>query len=385
MNRTFLLTLLIQAVTWFSSAAVAQSVSQPESPSAFSCVQIQGNHRGRLSRVLQKISDRYSREMDFYTRSKTSPFQGILQCEPSECRFRKEAFTIPVEDFRRAATDPRNVVFSEGGIDFSINYQRQTSLDHVLLGTDPLLIPQVYKQMASQVPSGVVMRFRRVAIIINEPESLGELWVCQSLSDYEVDFEETTFLSGASQEDLHEDLKDIEESFENQRLSFSELAEMNSESEDYVTGDSDFNQPLFGLPLMSLQDKARVLGNPDLQMHVVRMSAAALVASAGLLSYRLLALGGRQKALASLVPPGYVEGLFGRQGIRVPPHETYSLQDVENFAAQLRLLESQQEIDAFLQAQNPELIAYFNVVVEYVRRAEAMQRAVDCPNPNLCA
>ena len=127
---------------------------------------------------------------------------------------------------------------------------------------------------------------------------------------------------------------------------------------------------MFGLEPLSIIEMARILDNPDLKIHVVHLTASALAASFIIQSYRFLGLGGRQKVLAAIVPPGLLNDWLGRPGYRVPPHEVYSLGDVRDLAQTLKSFTSDIEAQEYLNQQDPELAAYFQVVVDYVRKAQ---------------
>jgi hypothetical protein len=144
-------------------------------------------------------------------------------------------------------------------------------------------------------------------------------------------------------------------------------------------------QPLFGLAPISLGRAVDLLGQPDLQMHVVTLSTGAVLGSLAITAYQFLGLGGRQKVVAAVIPPGAINGFFGRTGYRVPGHETYTLEDVRRLQQALAQLSTEAEKQAHLDRQDQELVAYFFVVLDYVRQAQAIEFSEQCPDFDRCA
>jgi hypothetical protein len=124
--------------------------------------------------------------------------------------------------------------------------------------------------------------------------------------------------------------------------------------------------------------------NPDLRMHTVTLSVGAVAASTLILAYRTLGLGGRQRALAAIIPPQLIMDSLGREGYRVPAHSDYSTEDVRELALMMSQM-SDAELELFLSEADPELIEYFVIVAEYIRQADALIFMQSCPNPDLCA
>lgn len=143
-------------------------------------------------------------------------------------------------------------------------------------------------------------------------------------------------------------------------------------------------KPMFNLSTLSFSEMASILEDSDLKMYTVQLTTSAVIGSLLITGYRLLALGGRQKALAALIPPGVLNEAVGRSGYRVPPHNEYDLEDVTDLAIEITSLTSEEDIREFLITQDPELVAYFSIIVDYVRQAQAIEND-PCFNSELCA
>lgn len=140
------------------------------------------------------------------------------------------------------------------------------------------------------------------------------------------------------------------------------------------------------LPKIDLlrQLSAALTSTPDLQLHSVRLSASALFASAAIIAYKTFGLGGRQRALAAVVPPQVLMDQLGRPGYRVPSHSEYTPDDVLALAYHMEGL-SDPELQNLAKDLDPELLDYLVIVVDYVRQAQAIEYLKACPNPDLCA
>jgi len=134
--------------------------------------------------------------------------------------------------------------------------------------------------------------------------------------------------------------------------------------------------------LRQLSDSLTV--DPDLQLHAVRLSASALFASATILAYKTLGLGGKQKVMAAILPPQLLMDQLGRHGYRVPSHSDYTPEDVLALADLIQD-SSDQELQVLASDIDPDLLDYLVIVVDYVRQAQALEYQKACPNPNFCS
>ncbi len=131
------------------------------------------------------------------------------------------------------------------------------------------------------------------------------------------------------------------------------------------------------------QLSSALTSTPDLQLHSVHLSASTLFASAAIIAYKTFGLGGRQRALAALVPPQVLMDQLGRPGYRVPAHSDYTPDDVLALADHMQGL-SDQELQNLAADLDPELLDYLVIVVDYVRQAQYQEYLKACPNPDLC-
>ncbi len=136
---------------------------------------------------------------------------------------------------------------------------------------------------------------------------------------------------------------------------------------------------MFGLAEISFDAMSDVLSDPDVKMHVVRFTAAATAATVIIQGYRLMGIGGRQKVLAAMIPPGFIESALGRGGFRVPKHDKFTLEDIRTLASKISSLKSEEQVNSLLAEQDPELLAYFKAVSDYVRKGQALELAPYCP------
>ncbi len=134
----------------------------------------------------------------------------------------------------------------------------------------------------------------------------------------------------------------------------------------------------------SLREMARNLSAPELEIHTVHLTTAAVLGSLTILAYRVLGIGGRARALAAVVPPQIILDATGRAGYRVPAHETYSEEEALAMARQIDAM-SNDELEDFMNTVDPELIEYMEVIDYYVRQARGREFQQWCPDVNQCS
>lgn len=131
------------------------------------------------------------------------------------------------------------------------------------------------------------------------------------------------------------------------------------------------------LPVIDLQKMAQVLADPSIQFRAMAVTTAVIL---GTSLYKVIQAGGllspgTVKSLAVVVPPGIVEDALGVSGYKVPSHDVYSTDDV--LALRDAILESEITQEE-LETADPELLAYFQVVTDYVRKAKAQELSNFC-------
>lgn len=148
---------------------------------------------------------------------------------------------------------------------------------------------------------------------------------------------------------------------ENGDIYFSNGTFQNSPSNNTLIDNFNFVNAN-GFTISKLIQYSTFISNEKLEIYAVKLSATTVLSSLLVTAYRMLGIGGRQKALAIAVPPGFIDLAAGRKGLRVPSHPDYDISDVKQLAKQISRA-SDSELNEILSKTDPELIPIFESCV----------------------